>query len=47
MSILCLFGRHHRSRGKAHDEGLKFVSVCRHCGCPMKKLPNGTWVADG
>lgn len=40
---LCLFGLHKRSRGRARDDGLEMVSVCRRCGRRMRKLPGGGW----
>jgi hypothetical protein len=43
--ILCLFGRHKRSRGKAHDSGLDLMSVCRHCGVGMRRI-RGKWTVD-
>lgn len=50
MSVLgrvrCLFGAHQRSQSRAKPDGEKgaYVSVCRHCGVPMKRLPNRRWV---
>ena len=42
--LLCLFGFHKRSRGRAHDDGATMVSVCRHCGKPMTRQRDGKWV---
>lgn len=41
--LLCLLGRHHRSRGRARrtDEG--FRSCCRRCGVAMIKTGDGKW----
>jgi len=44
VSLLCLLGRHERSRTKAREVGTNYVSVCRRCGTPMKRLPSRKWV---
>lgn len=44
MSILCLLGRHKRSRRHAREEGLDLVSQCKRCGRPMRKEGDGRWV---
>ena len=43
MRLLCVFGFHKRSRGRAFDDGQDVVSVCRRCGVPMKKSRTGEW----
>lgn len=43
--LLCLFGRHRRSRGHAYDNGAQLMSVCRHCGIGMKRV-QGKWMVD-
>ena len=43
LRLLCLFGYHHRSRGAAHDEGARFVSVCKRCGKPMVRTGYHRW----
>jgi len=47
MNLLCLIGRHERSRGQAHyDQAAdQFVSRCRHCGKAMHKTRAGAWVS--
>lgn len=45
MRLLCLLGFHIRSRGRAHYDGNSYVSACRRCGTPMRKEPDGKWVA--
>lgn len=42
--LLCLIGRHQRSRGQAHSGPNGYVSVCRHCHAPMMKR-DGVWIA--
>jgi hypothetical protein len=44
--LLCLFGFHERSRGKAHYEDGDLVSVCRHCHTPMIRIQHGKWVVS-
>ena len=45
--IKCLFGKHHRSRGRAHrvPGEARFVSNCVHCGVPMERLAKSEWRA--
>jgi hypothetical protein len=43
MWMLCLFGFHRRSRGRAHEDETGYVSVCRRCHKPMRKAPGGKW----
>ena len=45
MRLLCLLGFHIRSRGRAHYAGNGYVSECRRCATPMRRKPNGKWVA--
>jgi len=44
MRLLCLLGFHTRSRGRAHCEADGYVSACRYCDIPMRRLGNGAWV---
>ena len=44
MKILCLFGIHRRSRGRARAEGARYVSQCVRCAVPLEKTRTGAWV---
>ncbi|RYY22914.1 MAG: hypothetical protein EOP62_21910 [Sphingomonadales bacterium] len=41
----CMRGKHHRSRGSAHDDGSVMRSKCRGCGKPMVRHMGG-WKLD-
>jgi hypothetical protein len=41
----CLFGNHHRSRGRAWNDGSFFRSWCEGCGKPMVRDVHG-WHLD-
>jgi hypothetical protein len=43
-NVLCGLGRHDRSRGRAKRSGGTWVSRCRRCGAPMRRLYTGKWV---
>lgn len=45
MRLFCLFGFHTRSRRQVRDEGGFYVSNCRYCRKPMKKMADGSWAA--
>ena len=40
-----LFG-HMRARGRVRLAGRDYVSDCRRCGAPMRRIPGRIWVAD-
>lgn len=44
--LLCPFGHHERSRGKAKLDGPAIMSVCRYCGIAMRKDVHLGWVVD-
>ncbi len=44
--IACLFGRHHRSKGRARLVDDAYVSVCRYCGVQMRQRGNKDWFVD-
>jgi hypothetical protein len=39
-----MFGKHQRSKGQVRREGAIYVSVCRTCGVPMRRISAGKWV---
>ncbi len=43
--LLCLFGKHHRSRREAWDDGRVLRSTCEGCGRPMIRTFDG-WKLD-
>lgn len=43
--VYCLFGKHHRSRGRAWNDGMAYRSWCDGCGKPMIRNPHG-WKLD-
>jgi len=45
-SLLCMLGRHTRSRGRARREGAQWVSRCRRCNAPMRRSDAGKWRLD-
>ena len=45
-SLLCMLGRHTRSRGRARREGAYWTSRCRRCNRPMLRSDNGKWRLD-
>jgi hypothetical protein len=44
--VMCRLGKHYRSRGYARKDELGWRSRCVYCGTPMRRLPDGQWVAD-
>lgn len=45
--ILCVFGRHMRSRGHARNTPEGWRSRCRRCGRPMlREGEDGPWLID-
>jgi hypothetical protein len=43
----CLRGRHERSEQHVKKRGDDdYVSVCRHCRTPMRRVAKRQWVAD-
>jgi hypothetical protein len=44
--IQCLFGRHHRSQGRAGQVGDVYFSVCRYCGVRMRQRGSKDWIVD-
>ena len=43
---LCLFNRHAPNRNRVKWDGLHFVSTCRYCSKPVRRLDKGRWRAD-
>lgn len=43
--LYCLFGKHHRSRGRAWTDGNAYRSWCTGCGKPMVRGFDG-WHLD-
>jgi hypothetical protein len=43
--VYCLFGKHHRSRSRAWDDGSVYRSWCKGCGKPMIRDLDG-WHLD-
>jgi hypothetical protein len=43
--VYCLFGKHHRSRGRAWNDGMTYRSWCEGCGKPMIRDLHG-WNLD-
>jgi hypothetical protein len=43
---LCVFGRHRRSRGKAHVTETGMISTCRFCERPMMRLGHDRWTVS-
>lgn len=43
--VYCLFGKHHRSRGRAWNDGMTYRSWCEGCGKPMIRSMHG-WRID-
>ena len=44
--LLCFWGRHSHSRGKARHDGNDRTSVCRYCGVAMRKDFRAGWIVD-
>ena len=44
--LLCLLGRHHRSKSHARSTEKGIISFCRHCGVPMRRGAGRKWVVD-
>ncbi len=42
----CVRGRHERSSKRARKEGNIYLSVCRHCGIPMRRIGKREWIVD-
>lgn len=42
--ILCMLGRHERSRRHVHHNGADFLSICRHCRSKMYKDLHKGWI---
>jgi hypothetical protein len=43
--VYCLFGKHHRSHGRAWSDGVSYRSWCEGCGKPMIRTVQG-WSID-
>lgn len=41
--LKCALGQHERSGRQARRDGATIVSVCKHCGVPMRRIAKGKW----
>lgn len=39
----CMFNRHAPRRSQARWDGLNFVSTCKHCDKPIRRVEHGVW----
>ena len=42
----CALGRHQRSQADVRNTGDQYVSACRFCRAPMRRLAKREWVVD-
>ncbi len=42
----CAIGKHERCHNGARPHGDTYVSKCRHCRAPMRRVQKRDWVVD-